>query len=383
MRKSKWFLLLLCGLVAGPVRGVEAGDLPVRQPVVLPGASYNGDFAANFSGGIRSGAVYLGMVNLFTSFNTGPAGLWPGGEFFVNAACTHGGSPSASLVGDFQGVSNIEAGFQAYMHEMWFRQEIGPVEVIAGLQDLNAGFASCESAGLFLNGSFGIHSTLSHNLPAPVFPLTGLGLHLQIRLTPLLSARIGVFDGLPDGFDRNPYNLKWKIRPEEGVLTIAEADCRIEQATGTAAVYKFGAYYHNHVGMNGEEVGPASVPDYGVYLVADHPVWENPAGRRISLFAQAALSPGKTNGHCHYLGCGVRMTGLLEGRPLDQAGLGIACAGFNEPVNASETAVEFTWLFTVNEYLSLQPDLQYVINPGAVAGRKNALCGLLRFSVSL
>jgi len=56
-------------------------------------ASYIGENLNNLSGGIKTGSTYLGMANIRLSFNTGSAGLWKGGEFFINSANTHGASP--------------------------------------------------------------------------------------------------------------------------------------------------------------------------------------------------------------------------------------------------------------------------------------------------
>jgi len=120
-------------------------------------ATYKGDFVSNFGGGISTGSTYLGLADLFLRFNTQKAGLWKGGDFLIRGANSHGGEPSVNLVGDFQGISNIEAGNHTFLYEIWFKQAILNVTVTIGLQDLNAEFANSEVNSLFLNSSFGIH----------------------------------------------------------------------------------------------------------------------------------------------------------------------------------------------------------------------------------
>ena len=66
--------------------------------------SYIGDVVSNFDGGIKKGTTYLGLLNVRAGFDTEAAGLWKGGQLFANVGNTHGGQPSANLVGDFQGV---------------------------------------------------------------------------------------------------------------------------------------------------------------------------------------------------------------------------------------------------------------------------------------
>lgn len=85
-------------------------------------------------GGIKTGTVYLGMANLKISFDTKGAKLWKGGQLFINGAVTHGKSPSELLVGDFQAVSNIDAGDHIYIHELWYKHQFKQFEIIFGLQ---------------------------------------------------------------------------------------------------------------------------------------------------------------------------------------------------------------------------------------------------------
>ncbi|HEX3009230.1 MAG TPA: carbohydrate porin, partial [Bacteroidales bacterium] len=88
-------------------------------------ASYIGESFNNLSGGIKRGSTYEGMANLRISFDTDKARLWKGGQFYIHAANTHGGTPSCDLVGDFQVASNIEAGNHTYIQEFWFKQTVG------------------------------------------------------------------------------------------------------------------------------------------------------------------------------------------------------------------------------------------------------------------
>ncbi len=69
---------------------------------------YTGDFARNFSGGLNKGNLYIGMVEGEFELHSEAVSLWKGGTFFLHALHTHGESVSA-LVGDLQGVNNIEA----------------------------------------------------------------------------------------------------------------------------------------------------------------------------------------------------------------------------------------------------------------------------------
>ena len=171
-------------------------------------ASYIGENVFNLSGGIKTGYNYLGFANLNLTFDTEKAGLWKHGVFFINAANTHGKTPSENLFGDLQIASNIEAGNHTYLQELWYRRRLEKVELTVGLQDMNAEFANTENGGLFLNSSFGIPPTFSLNLHAPIFPLTSLGITAKWQISDRFIWLNGVYDGTPTDFGKNPYNIK-------------------------------------------------------------------------------------------------------------------------------------------------------------------------------
>lgn len=80
---------------------------------------------------------------------------------------------------------------------------------------------------------------------------------------------------------------------------------------------------------------------------------------------------------------GLLYTGVLPGRDAGQ--LGLAVSGVHNggkfkragqlagaPVNSNETAIELTYSDNLTRWISVQPDIQYVINPGTDPARDNA-----------
>lgn len=104
--------------------------------------------------------------------------------------------------------------------------------------------------------------------------------------------------------------------------------------------------------------------------------------------ARAFLRTGTSDEVVHqlssYIGAGLVYTGALGGRNQDQLGMAVAMA-FNGQrframrrqegtvVDGSEVALELTYLAILPFGLSLQPDLQFIINPGTERSRSNAL----------
>ncbi|GHU68954.1 porin [Bacteroidia bacterium] len=331
-------------------------------------ASYTGDIAGNFHGGIQTGSAFLGKANLTMNFDTEKAGWWQGGEFFINGMNTHGDEPTATLIGDFQTASNIDAGNHTALYELWYKQTIGKVRLTIGLQDLNADYAVSENGGLFNNSYFGIHSVCSDNIPVPIFPLTGLGVNVHWKITGDYHFQTVIFDGNPGDFEQNPYNVKWQLNAEDGFLSVSEFHAKKSWIKNRSGAYKIGGYFHNS-----KETGK----NYGFYLVADQEIND-----RLSLFTQIGFSPKKLNNHDQCYGLGLNYKPFLEKRPDDLLGFAANHAIFRNNPAGNESVFELIYHFQVNENVYLRPDIQYIINP-AGTGKKlpNALVGILRFGI--
>lgn len=363
-----------------------SGQKPVsdKDPIFNFSASYIGDVVTNFSGGIKRGTRYLGLANFRIGTDTRSLGLWKGGEFFINGSNAHGGDPSADLIGDFHVVSNIETNDLTWLHELWYKQTFGNFEINVGLQDLNSEFVSTDYGSIFLNSTFGTPSTIASNVPSPIFPLTAVGVSFKMNIAGVNSIKLAFFDGLPTSFTDNPHNLRWKIDEEEGFFAITEF-ARSGNIKGLEGSYKGGIYYHSQ--RPGVQIeSPSSDRDnynYGIYLVADQKVWKDPDGTGdIGIFGQLAVSPESINTHHLYLGAGLAFTGLFSGKPDDVFGIAYNRTRIADPLIGDESIIEISYQAKILDNLFIQPDFQYVMNPGGTDyDLKNAFTGLLRFGL--
>ncbi len=344
--------------------------------------NYTGDILANLNGGITTGHTYLGMANLSISFNTKKAGLWKGGEFFINGANTHGGEPSANIIGDFQTVSNIEAGELTYLHEFWFKQTFGQHSVTIGLQDLNANFAASGFGGMFINSSFGIHSTIADNVPSPIFPLTRPGLEIQLGLSESFRLKAAVFDGLLSDYQNNEYNTNWSLKTADGILFISEIEFSTSLKNNPGS-YKIGYYQHENA-INSNEQTSDNLINRGFYLVADQLLTKHiTRDGGLGFFGQVSYSNPNKNNHFAYFGVGLHYCGISNNRCNDEVGIGLAHSRFKSSFNGNETAIELSYKAQLGEHFFIQPDLQYIINPaGTEEVIANAFVGILRFGLN-
>lgn len=342
-------------------------------------ASYIGDYFSNNSGGIKQGTRYLGMASLKISFDTKRAGLWEGGQFFINACNTHGGTPTHDLFGDYQGASNIEAGGLTSLQELWFRQSFNNVIIYAGLQDIASDFAVSENGALFINSSLGTPSIMSSNIPCPTFPFTALSVQVQVNFNESLLIKTALFDGQPDNLDGDDYNISWKLNRNEGLLSITELNY-LTGFAGLPGTYKFGAYYHSRTPVISEQEVEEYTNNYGVYFIADQTLLEQTDTKRLSMFLQAGASPYSKNDNYLYFGAGINYTGIFADD--DVVGAALADALLHNRYYSNETAVELSYMAMLTENIFLQPDLQYIIHPSGTGERlSNALLGGVRFGV--
>lgn len=349
--------------------------------VFLTEASYVGDFVHNFTGGFNRGSAYLGMANIQISFETGMIGLWEGGEFFISGTSTHGGTPSGELFGDFHIASNIEAGEHTFLQELWYAHSFESLEITIGLQDLNAKFVVNEMADSFLNSSFGIPSLISDNIPVPVFPLTAIGITAGYEINEHFTIQAALFDGLPDNFENNRYNINWRLDSRDGIQLFSELhySTTINELPG---IYKAGYYYHTHFfsgNLDGAESINKPKDNFGIYFLADQILYSKNE-KNIGAFLQTAVSPQNKNSHNYYFGGGISFSGFIS--DAGEFGFAIAHAGFSGISKKEETTIELNYKIQLTDNFFIQPDAQYIINPaGADLDLDNALGAFIRFGI--
>lgn len=359
------------------------------QPGWSVQAVYTGEVMRNADGGIRRATRYLDNLDLTASY----AMQWFGedAELFVYGLYNNAATFSENVVGDLQTVSNIDNAQNFRLYEAWYAQHFagGRGSLKTGLIDLNAEFDAIETGGLFLNSSHGIAPDFSQsgeNGPS-IFPVTSLAMRVDYAVSERWRLRAGVFDAVPGDPDHPARNA---ISLNDGALWVAEADRT--SVAGTRAV----------VGAWGYTVGAerwfaqtdARDRNRGVYAFIDAPLRSEAGDDAQGLhgFLRAGTARESVNQTGRYLGAGLVYTGLLPGRDADQLGLAVAAA-FNGdtfkrarraaglPVDRAEVNLELSYRMPITDWLTLQPDLQYIIDPGAQGELKNALVLGLRFEI--
>ncbi len=351
-----------------------------------------GDFVINGYGGVKQGFAYIGKEDLLFGLNTGTAGWWENGYFFVHGLNTHGVGPSEKFTGDLQIFDNIEAGDHTGLFEFWYSQQIGKFSFLVGQHDMNTEFLGSKYSAILMNSSFGIMPTLSLNMPISIFPLAAPGFILKYEADNNIIYRAAIYDGNPGNFDDNRYNLNVRLNKLEGFFYIGEIQYNQQDGYREVGNYKIGSYYHSGLFPDYTDSLNTIKGNYGFYILADRALFAKSlhAGRGLCVFAQLGVTDPQRSMVNRYYGGGFRYHGILPERYKDQLGLGLAYISLSKNYLKSssealsfETAMECTYIFHFGSGYTIQPSLQYLVNPGAVTNTENCLAGILRFSISL
>ena len=203
-----------------PAESEQTGSLRGIKPALV----YSGAGFANLGGGIRSRGTYTGNMNLQLTVDGASLFGWKDTLFYFDGLWIHGGQPG-NFTGDAQGVSNISAPSAIKLYEAWVQKTFvdNQFSALAGLYDLNSEFYRLQSAGLFLNSSFGIGPEFAQSgVEGPsIFPSTSVGARFAYKPARGIVLRTAILDGVP--IDR-PNGSRAIFKRGDGILIVSEAD---------------------------------------------------------------------------------------------------------------------------------------------------------------
>jgi porin len=352
------------------------------------------DAMDNLRGGARRGGTLLGNFDLTFTADTARAGWWQNGTFFLYLLGNfNAGGPLTDKVGDLQGTSNIEADQAVKIYEAWYEHQFlaDRLSVLAGWHDLNSEFDVLEYASTFINSSFGISPDISQVGPS-IFPTTALALRLRVNPTPGSYLLAALYDGEPGDLEL-PRRSTLGLSSDHGVFTALEAGLGRGEP-GEADHFKLGAGGWVHTAEVEDFTGASHDFNHGLYLIAEKTLFtEGEDGQGLGAFVQLGCADPHRNQIGRYWGAGLSYTGLIPGRNHDVTGLAVASARNGghfrhyqatiegTPAEHAETVIEATYLAEVFPWLTVQPDLQYVIHPGTEPTLDNALVAGVRVEI--
>lgn len=401
-----------------------AGDwLGARNVLWEHGVDLFGGFTTevwgNTAGGISTGAVSTSLFDFGVENDLEKLVGWKGATIHSSWFAPMGKDLSSEYVGNMFTVSNAAAFNSLYLYELWFQQNFlqDTISLRLGQLAADAEFAGSDYGSLFLNATFGWPPFLSDNIPnvGPAFPKGTLGVRLALNPTDWFTFQTAVYQGDPFEDTVNRHGLRWELNSQIGYLWMNEAQVRWnhrEPSTGLPGQAKGGFWYHA-ADLAGAGTASSTVDqgNCGFYAVIDQMLHREPGEETIvagkdgktivreksdqglGWFGRVGCGPQDRNFLGFYFDTGLSYKGLIPARNDDTFGVAFAYGQLSNGARQSlydegsrgvgaEMVLEVTCQCQLTPWLTLQPDLQYVINPGATQDYGNALVVGARASIT-
>jgi porin len=343
------------------------------------GARYTTEIISDVSGGIAHGTGWLGRLDLHADSGDGFLGI-PGASAHVDVFLLHGPRFSDRFVGDVQTVSNIDAPSALRPFEAWVQLPVATdVRAKVGLIDLNDEFDQQSLGDPFLNSSFGIgpdYSQSGRNGPS-IYPVTSPGLVIAAEHGGT-SLRIGIFDAEP-GFPDHPGRFLPGPFGRDGALIAAEAGW----ALGKGARMQIGGWRYTDRFPRIDGSGRAASD--GAYALVEGRLAGSEQGRAWRAWLRTGVAADAVNPIDLYIGGGTSYgdQATLFGFAIARAGLGSPGRRAGIGAHDAETTIEAMASGRLTGFLTIEPDVQYVVHPSWRADLRNVLVLALRFHVSV
>jgi len=288
-RAAAWALACVLPLAAGMTQAAEFG------------IAYTGGIWSNQRGGIKTGTAYLDNLDLTLRADMEETFGWSDTEIYGHILYNNSDTLSGRLVGDIQGVSNIDNSTMVSVLELWVEKASArDTSLKAGLFDLNTEFDAIDTAGLFLNSSHGIgpeYALSGENGPS-IFPVSSLAIRIQQALTERTDVRFAVLDAVPGDPDDDNYG-GIRLDSEEGALLALELTHQFERNR-----VGLGTWYYTR--NTDQLMSTNQANNKGVYAFTDHAFghidW---LPGQLNGFVRVGLADAGINQVARYLGAGL------------------------------------------------------------------------------
>lgn len=385
-------------------------------------ATYTVDVFGNLGAGPRYGAAYSGALLFGAELDLSQSLGWPGASLSTTWVWISGHQADEDPASNFLTISSIAGYSTLRALELWFEQNLleDRLSFRVGQLAADSEFIISDYAALFINATFGWPAFIYTNLPegGPAYPMGALGVRLAWNPAPWFTCMAGAFQG--DVFEQslNRYGFRYRLNAETGYTFLSETQIRwnsAAQAPGLPGQGKFGLWL-----QTGRAADPlaesTSSGNVGLYWILDQMLFregsktstqtgsdadKNPptalttatANQGLGFFTRLAMAPPDRNVVNFYFDAGLNYRGLFPSRENDTLGIAFACAQVSNGAKAakmaegftpagSEMVLEATYQIQVNNWLNLQPDLQYILQPNATRNQGNVWVVGFRGSVT-
>jgi len=376
------------------------------QKGVEIGITHKSDVVANVSGGIENGTVWIGHTEATLGLDLEKLLGWDATTAYFHYHSDLGSKFNTNYVGSFVGVNNIEVAtntaqfYHAWIEKSFFKDSFS---LRAGLYPIDSEFYVTETSGLFLAPPYGMSNEIAQTDTPAIFPIGALALRAKYT-TPGKNFYVqgAILDGVA-GDPNHTHGTHIRLGHGEGTMSIVEfgytpqdepsgkeeAKAEEEEAESfNKTAIGFWRYSRRFDDLVATDVlgNPDRRHNQGAYFLAERSLFiehGHPA-QGLAGFVRFGTASNDINALDWTASLGLRYHGLIPGRDDDIAGIAVtvnhagdkfrrASRAIGDPTTEhDETDWEFTYRAQINPWLALQPNVQYIVNPGMDRTLENA-----------
>jgi len=352
---------------------------------IKPSISYGTDLMASVAGGQRRGQAYAGQLAVDVRADLGKLAGLKGLTFDVGTDWGSGTDLSRDIGNTFT-VAQYFEGQEVRLSNMYLQQSLfdGRVDLKAGRFSTGADFLTSPIDVSFVNEALNpILVAVQQNVPGvTAYPNVTWGGRVRVQPTAALSLSAGAFYSDPTLNQLTANGTEFGISSSAGYFVVGEAGYLVNSESGAAGLpgrYRMGAYYDSNQYALLDNPSRQQTGNYGVFVMGEQMVFREGgpgSATGLSLFGAVIYAPQSSiNAMPWFASAGASYQGLVPGRDRDIAAFALYYGGFSRdlPGQSYELVLEWTYAIAVGRRLTVQPDLQYVINPGGVSSVGNAV----------
>jgi len=360
-------------------------------------AYYNAIYASNVSGGIRSETNYAG--DLFAGMHLDLEKLvgWRDTVFTLSAINRHGSDITPS-VGSQYSVMQLVGGQTTFLYNVTLEKGFAD-------GDFSVKFGRMTATDDFVGSpfySYSLNNAVNGQIRAVLFdgvmtsyPFAVWGGRVKAKFTEDHTLRVGLFQLTDDMFDPGKHGLDFGFSSDDGVSVFLQYDWTPKLEGRPARFY---AGLNQNIGFDMDEFNSTDTTNWFTrfYGGADYQFCSEAPGSSEGLYLFVTLAyTGQEEPAIIPLqsSLGVHYKGLFAQRPDDRTVFFVTYGQFSddysdELVAAGGSGADYEMVFELGHRIQLtpygyiQPDIQFIRNPGGTGDIDDALVLGVQFGVS-
>ena len=381
----------------------------LRDLGITPSLTFFTDVQGNPVGGETHGFRESNNWGLDVTMDMDKLAGLAGSQFHVSFSLRSGTSLSDEDIGNVFNVAQTCCGHTYRLVNVdWQQRLLGDLlEIRGGRIAAGDEFMTSPLYGYFLqSGIDGNPGGIFFNVPMTVYPVATWGIRARVTPIPQIYVMAGVYNGDPTLGQNSKHGVDWTMRgPLFAMGEVGFLPNQAPGATGLPGNYKVGGYYAAggspdlYFDVEGGTASVSGLPPLmhqgngGFYFLLDQMVYRagGPESRRgLIPFVSLLFAPDTSiNTMPFFVNGGLVYRGPFASRPRDRAAFGVVYGEFSNELARSQRAVrragntvgiqsyelvlELTYRFQLTGWLRMQPNVQYIINPGATGAIPDAL----------